>query len=219
MGVGQMGVGKWVPIPEEYSTTYSHNQKTDPESARVSHTNDTLPYSNTVQLQTFVVQKFRESLQIGIKVSFRDKNFVITLTFHDSMLTPPFFSKHALVAKIYSWTDIFSDPDFKDLSRLTTMPDHQSNKTCGRWDSFQYPRLLQYARMENNVRKYIVRITFFPPPPEWKDNFLAFHWHCIRAHTMLQQLQNQASNDIKHGFQQTYPLVESYSDAGMDVVC
>ena len=48
MGVGQMGVGKWVPIPEEYSTTYSHNQKTDPKSARVSHTNDTLPYSNTV---------------------------------------------------------------------------------------------------------------------------------------------------------------------------
>ena len=48
MGVGQMGVGKWVLIPEEYSTTYSHNQKTDPESAKVSHTNDTLPYSNTV---------------------------------------------------------------------------------------------------------------------------------------------------------------------------
>ena len=63
-----------------------------------------------------MVQKFRESLQIGIKVSFHDKNFVITLTFHDSMLTRPFFSKHAIVAKIYSWTDIFSDPDFKDLS-------------------------------------------------------------------------------------------------------
>ena len=106
-----------------------------------------------------MVQKFRESLQIGVRVNFRDKNFVITLNFRDSMMTRPFFSEHAIVAKIYSRTDkllllllfyiiiiiiiiIFSDPDFKDLSRVTTMPNHQSNKTCRRWDIFRYLRLL-----------------------------------------------------------------------------
>ena len=51
--------------------------------------------------------------------------------------------------------------DFKDLSAVATMPDHQSNKTCRRWDSFQCPRLLQYVKIENHVQKYIVRITFF----------------------------------------------------------
>ena len=64
--------------------------------------------------------------------------------------------------------------------------------------------------MENHIRKYIVRITFFfLPPAEWKSNYLPFHWHCILAHTMLQQLQNLASDDILHGYQ-TYPVVESF---------
>ena len=66
--------------------------------------------------------------------------------------------KVMLEAKIYSRT-----ADFKDLSAVTTVPDHQSNKTCRRWDSFQYSRLLQYAGIENHVRKYILkqRVTFF----------------------------------------------------------
>ena len=98
-----------------------------------------------------MVQKFRESLQIGVKVNFRDKNFVITLYFRDSMLTRPFFSERAIVAKIYSRTDIFSDPDFKDLSGVTTMPGHQSNKTCRRWDSFQCPRLLTLSTRSANI--------------------------------------------------------------------
>ena len=43
------------------------------------------------------------------------------------------------------------------------MPDHHSNKTCRRWDSFQYPRILEYAGIENHVQKYILkqRVTFF----------------------------------------------------------
>ena len=35
---------------------------------------------------------------------------MVTLNFHDSMLTHPFFSEHAIVVKTYSPTDIFSDP-------------------------------------------------------------------------------------------------------------
>ena len=69
-----------------------------------------------------MVQKFHESLQIGIKVNFRDKNFMIALNFRDSMLTRPFFSERAIVAKI-SWI-----PDFKDLSTVTTVPDHASEQ-------------------------------------------------------------------------------------------
>ena len=82
-----------------------------------------------------MVQNFRESLQISVKVNFRDKNFVITLNFRDSMLTRPFFSKHAIVVKIYTWTDS-GIPDFKDLSGVTTVPDHQNKKICRCWDSF-----------------------------------------------------------------------------------
>ena len=41
----------------------------------------------------------------------------------------------------------------------------------------------------------------------WK--LLPFHWLCIRAHTVLQQLQNLGSNDIMHGYQ-TCLLVESF---------
>ena len=91
-----------------------------------------------------MVQKFRESLQIGIETNFPD-----------SMLTCPFFSKRAIVAKIYSRTDIFSDPDFKDLSEITTMPDHQSNKTCKRWDIFRYSRLLIVVREDEKSRPKI----------------------------------------------------------------
>ena len=43
-----------------------------------------LPNANartTVELQTFVVQKFCEFLQVCIKVNFHDKNFVITFKF------------------------------------------------------------------------------------------------------------------------------------------
>ena len=54
-----------------------------------------------------MVQKFCESLQISVKVNFRDKNFVITLNFHDSMLTLPFFSECAIEVKIYTQTDIY----------------------------------------------------------------------------------------------------------------
>ena len=87
------------------------------------------------------------------------------------MLIRPFFSERAIVAKICSRLDIFSDPDFKDL---TTMPDHQSNKTCRRWGSFRYLRLLFHAGMENHVRKYIAQITFFRLLRNvWKDNIFS----------------------------------------------
>ena len=43
-----------------------------------------------------MVQKVRESLEISVKVNFRDKNFVITLNFRDSMLPRPFFSERAI---------------------------------------------------------------------------------------------------------------------------
>ena len=64
-----------------------------------------------------MVQKFCESLQIGIEVNFRDKNFIITLNFHVSMLTRPYFSKRTVVARIYSQTDIFSDPRLQRSKR------------------------------------------------------------------------------------------------------
>ena len=44
-----------------------------------------------VEFQIFVVQKFRESLEIYLKQFFCDKNFVITSTFHDCVLRYPFF--------------------------------------------------------------------------------------------------------------------------------
>ena len=43
-----------------------------------------------------VARKFCKSLQISIKVNFRDANFVITLNLCDSMLPRPFFSKCAV---------------------------------------------------------------------------------------------------------------------------
>ena len=62
-----------------------------------------------------------------------------------------------LEAKIYSRT-----ADFKGLSAVTIMPDHPSNKTCRRWDSFRYPRLLQYAGIEIMSENTFVkqRVTF-----------------------------------------------------------
>ena len=44
-------------------------------------------------------------------------------------------------AKIYSRTDVFSDPRLQ-RSMHATVPDCRSNKTCWRWDSFRYPKLL-----------------------------------------------------------------------------
>ena len=64
-----------------------------------------------------MVQNFRKSLQISVKVNFRDKNFVITLNFRDSMLTHSFFSERAIEAKIYSRTDIISDPRLQRSKR------------------------------------------------------------------------------------------------------
>ena len=64
-----------------------------------------------------MVQKFRESIQISIKVNFCDKNFTITLNFRDSMLTRPFFSECAIEVKIYSWTDTFAKPRFQRSKR------------------------------------------------------------------------------------------------------
>ena len=55
-------------------------------------------------------ENFMNLSKLAFKVNFRDKNFVITLNFRDSMLTHPFFSERAIEAKIYSLTDIFSDP-------------------------------------------------------------------------------------------------------------
>ena len=68
----------------------------------------------------------------------------------------------------------FRNSDFKGLSTVATQPDRQSNKTCrGHWDSFQHPKLMQYAGIENHVRKYIVKqcVTSFLPPPKRKDFF------------------------------------------------
>ena len=48
-----------------------------------------VPYSS----KSFVIQKFRESLQISIKKFFV---FVITLNFCDSMLPLSFFSERAI---------------------------------------------------------------------------------------------------------------------------
>ena len=58
-------------------------------------------------------------------------------------------------------------------------------------------------------RKYVhCKITdnFFPPPPVRKTVVLAL---ALALHTMLQQLQNLASNDTIHGYQ-TCLLVESF---------
>ena len=44
-----------------------------------------------------MIQKFRESLQISVKVNFRDKNFVITLNFRD-LYCPTYF----LASTLYS---------------------------------------------------------------------------------------------------------------------
>ena len=81
-----------------------------------------------------MVQKFCESLQISVKVNFRAKNFVITLNFRDLMLTRLFFSECVIEAKTYSQTDMYTRiPDFTDLSAVTTVTNHQSNKTYRQW--------------------------------------------------------------------------------------
>ena len=36
----------------------------------------------------------------------------------------------------------FRNSDFKGLSTVATVPDHQRNKTCWCWDSFRHPKLL-----------------------------------------------------------------------------
>ena len=86
-----------------------------------------------------MVQKFRKTLQIGVELNFRDKNFVITCNFGDSMLTHPFFSERAIDAKILRL--MYSRiPDFKQLSAVTKVPDHRATRHARRWDSFRYPR-------------------------------------------------------------------------------
>ena len=76
--------------------------------------------------------------------------------------------------KIYSRTDIISDRTLqrsKHSSNCATVPDRQSNKICQHWDSFRYPKILQYAGIENHVRKYVVKKSrkFFPASFERKD--------------------------------------------------
>ena len=67
----------------------------------------------------------------------------------------------SLQATIYSRTDTFSD--------------RRLQKTCRHWDSFRYPRLLQYAGIENYVWKYIFKTTrnFFCLPRRGKAVVLA----------------------------------------------
>ena len=67
-------------------------------------------------------------------------------------------------------------------------------------------------RIENNARKYIAKqqITFFCLLLKVKTIVLAIPLAYIRAHTMLQQLQNLASDDTIHGYQ-TCPLLELFS--------
>ena len=142
-----------------------------------------------------MAQKFRESLQIGTKVNFHDKNFVITLNFRDSMLTRPFS------ARSYRGENLFSDwriPDFKYLNSVTTVPDHQSNKTCRGLDSFWYPtsKTIVVRGDRKSRPKIHCRANNFRLLRKGKKIVLAFHWLCIQAHTMLQQLQKLASDDI-----------------------
>ena len=47
------------------------------------HVSDTPTLTTTVQLQIFVVQKFRETAENPMKEHFRDKNFVIATFFRD----------------------------------------------------------------------------------------------------------------------------------------
>ena len=59
---------------------------------------------------------------------------------------------------IYSRNDIFQTRDLKSLSAVTTVPDHQSKKTCRRWDSFRHwDSCSMHAGIENLTRKYIVQ--------------------------------------------------------------
>ena len=72
-------------------------------------------------------------------------------------------------ATMYSRTDMYSrTADFKSLSTVTTMPEHQSNKTCRRWhgivfDTRDYCSMRgQKITSENTFVKQ--RVTFLPPP-------------------------------------------------------
>ena len=101
--------------------------------------------------------------------------------------------------------------DFKDLSTLTTVTDHQSNKICRCWDSFRYPRLVQYAGIENHVQKYIVKQQIFFPRLLQKGKTIVFvlplalHTSPCHAATLTKFGQRRYNNGY-----QTYPLVESF---------
>ena len=47
-----------------------------------------------------------------------------------------------LEAKIFVTLIYFRNSDFKGLSTVASVPDHQSNKTCWDWESFRHPKLL-----------------------------------------------------------------------------
>ena len=94
-----------------------------------------------------MVQKFCESLQISVKVNFRDKNFVITLNFRDLMLTHPFFSECAIEAKIIRATR------------------HTGTGTI--------PKTIIVCRNRKSCPKIHCVSNFFLPPPERKTIVLA----------------------------------------------
>ena len=84
------------------------------------------------------------------------------------MLTRPFFSERAVEAKIYSRTDIISDPRLQRAKRgnnSARSSEQQDMQGAGKaFDTQDY--IVIYAGIESHVRKYN---NFFPPPSSGKE--------------------------------------------------
>ena len=126
-------------------------------------------YVYTVQLQIFIVQKVHESFQISVKVNFRAKNFVITLNFHDLMLTLPFFSECAIEVKIYTRTDIFSDLRLQRSKRSNNSARSSEQQDMQALGQFLIPKTIVECGDKKSRLKIHCAENFFPPPPERKD--------------------------------------------------
>ena len=78
---------------------------------------------------------------------------------------------YMLEAKIYCWTDIFSELRLQRSMHSSNCARSSEQQDMLGVGEFQHPKLLQYVGIENNVLKYMVKqhVTSLPPPPKRKD--------------------------------------------------
>ena len=115
-----------------------------------------------------------------------------------------------ILGLIYFWTT-----DFKGLSTVATVLDHQNSETCWCWDSFWYPKLLQYEGIKSHVRKHVAKLCVKFSASSEKDSSycpsIGFPYEPIYHAAAV--VINLASDNIIHGYQ-TYPLVEFFPRTG-----